>query len=106
MTAARRASDLTRQMLAYSGKASFDVREMDLSELVTENTELFRSSDSAHRFTLTLDTGRDMPPIKADVGQVQQVIMNLITNAAEAIGDHAGRHPPVYRHGVLRGSTI
>jgi nitrogen-specific signal transduction histidine kinase/CheY-like chemotaxis protein len=88
--AARRATDLTRQMLAYSGKGSFIVKAMDLSELVEENTHLFRSS-VARTATLDVRLGRSLPSIEADAGQVQQVIMNLITNASEAIGDASGR---------------
>jgi PAS domain S-box-containing protein len=87
--AARRATDLTRQMLAYSGKGRFIVKPMDLSELVEENTHLFRAS-VARTATLDVRLGRSLPSIEADVGQVQQVIMNLITNAAEAIGDSSG----------------
>ena len=88
--AARRATDLTRQMLAYSGKGRFIVKAMDLSELVEENAHLFRSS-VARTATLDVLLGRSLPRIEADAGQVQQVIMNLITNASEAIGDKAGR---------------
>ncbi len=89
LTAARRAADLTRQMLAYSGKASFDVRAMDLNELVEENVHLFRACVSK-LVTFSFLKGRDLPAIVADAGQVQQVIMNLITNASEAIGEQPG----------------
>src|SRR3990172_9613307 len=88
--AARRATDLTRQMLAYSGKGRFMMKAMDLSELVEENTHLFRSS-VARTTSLDLHLDRSLPAIDADAGQVQQVIMNLITNASEAIGESAGR---------------
>lgn len=87
--AARRAADLTRQMLAYSGKASFDVRRIILSELVEENAHLFRACISKI-VVLNVWLDRGLPPINADAGQIQQVIMNLITNASEAIGDRPG----------------
>ena len=87
--ASRRAADLTRQMLAYSGKGRFILNQMNLSELVQENIHIFRSSISAS-IDLILHLNHDIPPIMADVGQIQQVVMNLITNAAEAIGDNAG----------------
>jgi PAS domain S-box-containing protein len=87
--AARRAADLTRQMLAYSGKASFDVRRINLSELVEENAHLFRACISKI-VVLNVWLDRGLPPINADAGQIQQVIMNLITNASEAIGDRPG----------------
>jgi len=88
--AARRATDLTRQMLAYSGKGRFIVKALDLNELVEENTHLLRAS-VARTATLDVRLGRSLPSIEADAGQVQQVIMNLITNASEAIGDSSGR---------------
>jgi len=58
-------------MLAYSGKGRFIVKAMDLSELVEENTHLFRASVAKDRF-LDVRLGRSLPPIEADVGQVQQ----------------------------------
>ncbi len=87
--AARRAADLTRQMLAYSGKASFDVRQINLSGLVAENAHLFRACISKI-VVLNVLLDRALPPVNADSGQIQQVIMNLITNASEAIGDQPG----------------
>lgn len=89
MAAARRAADLTRQMLAYSGKAAFDVRPLDLNEVVHENAHLLRAC-IPKLVQLDLRLGPRSYAIVADPGQVQQVIMNLITNAAEAIGETPG----------------
>jgi PAS domain S-box-containing protein len=89
MVAARRAADLTNQMLAYSGKGRFDLKTFDLSELVEEMSHLLKASISK-TVTLNLQTARDLPSIKADPGQIQQIIMNLIVNASEAIGDAPG----------------
>jgi len=87
--AARRAADLTNQMLAYSGKGSFDLKTFDLSELVEEMSRLLKASISKTvEFTLNLD--RSIPPVSADPAQVQQVVMNLIVNASEAMGDLPG----------------
>jgi PAS domain S-box-containing protein len=87
--ATRRAADLTRAMLAYSGRGRFEVSRVDLNDLVRENADLFRSA-VARNVTLNLFL-TDLPAmIEADTGQVQQVIMNLITNASEAIGDSPG----------------
>jgi PAS domain S-box-containing protein len=88
-TAARRAADLTRQMLAYSGRASFDVRRISLSELVAENAHLFRACISKI-VVLNVQLDHGLPLVDADSGQIQQVIMNLITNASEAIGERPG----------------
>ena len=87
--ASRRAADLTRQLLAYSGKGSFDVRLLDLNEVVQDMISLLRASVvKTAVFSFSLEAG--LPAIEADVAQVQQVIMNLIINASEAIDDHPG----------------
>ncbi|MHB0875709.1 MAG: PAS domain S-box protein [Anaerolineae bacterium] len=87
--AAQRAADLTRQMLAYSGRGRFVTQRMNLSELVEENAHMLRAAISRN-VTLRTDLDRRLPPIMADPGQVQQVVMNLITNASEAIGEGSG----------------
>jgi len=84
-TAAQRAADLARQMLAYSGRGAFEMNPLDLSEVVDEMTYLLQSSISG-KVHLNLDLDRQLPAIKADAAQLQQVIMNLIINASEAIG--------------------
>ena len=84
-----RAADLTRQMLAYSGKGRFVVEPLDLSRLVGEITHLLSVSISK-KVALRYDLVEGLPAIEADATQVQQVIMNLVTNASEAIGDREG----------------
>ncbi len=86
--ATRRAADLTRQMLAYSGKGKFVVTRMDLSDLARENADLFRTVVAR---SVSFNVSHDGPcPIEADPGQVEQVIMNLITNASDALADRPG----------------
>lgn len=87
--AARHAAKLTNMMLAYAGKALFIVKPLNLTELVEENITMW---DAAISKSVTLEQHLDhtLPMINADAGQLQQVIMNLITNAAEAIGDASG----------------
>ena len=87
--AALRAADLTRQMLAYSGRGRFTVKRLNLSALVEENAHLFRAS-IARTTSLVLRLDAALPAVEADPGQVQQVVMNLITNASEAIGEAPG----------------
>lgn len=84
-----RATHLTHQMLAYSGKGRFFMARMDLNELVRENAELIRAV-VPRTATLTFHLTDESATIEADPGQVQQVIMNLITNAAEATGERPG----------------
>ena len=87
--AVRRATDLTRQMLAYSGKGKYVVTRMDLSNMVRENADLFRTA-IPKTVAIHLLLATEPAVIEADPGQVQQVVMNLITNAAEAIGEQPG----------------
>jgi PAS domain S-box-containing protein len=83
-TAATRAADLCKQMLAYSGKGKFAVRPVDLSGLVKEMADLLEIA-IAKKGTLTYELAEGLPAIEADTAQVQQVVMNLITNAADAV---------------------
>ena len=89
LQANRRAADLVRQMLAFSGRGTFDVKDLDLNEVVEENVHLFRVGLS-RTITLNLNLTAGLPHTHADPGQVQQVVMNLITNASEAIGHYPG----------------
>lgn len=86
--AGERAAHLTRQMLAYSGKGSFLLRQVDLSSLVREISTLLQSSVSKKVY-LRLELQRDLPAIEADPGQIQQIVMNLIINGAEAVDEGA-----------------
>jgi PAS domain S-box-containing protein len=88
-TAAQRAADLTRQMLAYSGKGKFVVEHLNLSRVVEEMAHLLEVSVSK-RAVLKYHFAPNLPPIEADATQVRQVIMNLITNASDAIGERSG----------------
>ncbi len=87
--AAQRAGELTNQMLAYSGKGKFIVEPVDLSELVREMGSLLQAVISK-KVSLRYLLAQDLPPIEADVTQLRQVVMNLITNASEAIGENPG----------------
>jgi two-component system cell cycle sensor histidine kinase/response regulator CckA len=87
--AATRSAELARQMLAYSGKGRFVVEIVDLREIVSGQTELIKAAVSK-KADLSLDLAPDTPPIEADATQLRQVMLNLITNASEAIGDANG----------------
>jgi signal transduction histidine kinase/CheY-like chemotaxis protein len=89
IAAAQRAAGLTRQMLAYSGKAQVEVRALDLSRHVKEIARLIETT-VPKKVQLRLELAPLLPAIDADVTQVQQVVMNLVINAAEAIGDQEG----------------
>jgi PAS domain S-box-containing protein len=84
LSSSEQAAHLTRQLLAYAGKGQFVIEPVDVSGLVREISELIQTSipKNVH---LRLELRDDMPPIQADPSQVQQVVMNLIVNGAEAI---------------------
>jgi len=84
-----KASELTRQMLAYSGKGRFVVKPQDLNALVTEILHLLKVTVT-RKARLQVDLGQELPAIDGDAAQLQQVIMNLVTNAAEALADREG----------------
>ena len=84
-----RAADLTKQMLAYSGRGRFVIRKIDLSHLVQEVTHLLAVA-LPKTVSLRFLLAPNLPAVEADVSQLQQVVMNLVTNAAEAIGDRDG----------------
>ena len=86
---AQRAADLSRQMLAYSGKGKFVVETVDLGDLVTEMTHMLEVSISK-KALLRFNLAMNLPPVEVDATQVRQVLMNLVINASEAIGDNNG----------------
>lgn len=89
LRASQQATELTRQLLTYAGRGQFEIKPVDLQELARANAELFQVS-IGRAVTLQLDLAEGLPLILADTAHLQQVIMNLITNASEAIGERPG----------------
>lgn len=87
--AAKRAAGLTNQMLAYSGKGALAIDEMDLSELVREMASLLKISHTK-KTMVKYRLEENLSAIEGDASQLRQVVMNLITNASEAVGDESG----------------
>ena len=87
--AAKRAAELVKQMLAYSGKGRFVVEPIDVGGLIEEISHLLEVSISK-KSVLKHNLAENLPTSDGDVTQIRQVIMNLITNASEAIGDKSG----------------
>ncbi len=87
--AARRAADLARQMLAYSGRGRFVVERLDLRTLVEEMAHLMEVSLSKNA-VIKYNFTDSVPAVNGDATQIRQVILNLLANASDAIGDASG----------------
>jgi len=87
--ASTRAADLCSQMLACSGKGRFVVKKIDLNKLIKDTTHLLKLSISK-KARLKFDFTAKLPAIMADATQMRQIIMNLVINASEALGDRPG----------------
>lgn len=88
-------SEIVRQLMIYAGKESADVGPVDLSKTIDEMLSLLRVSVTK-RAVIKADLDQHLPPIRASAAQLQQIVMNLLTNASDALGD---------RHGVIRVVT-
>jgi PAS domain S-box-containing protein len=87
IAASERAAHLTRQLLAYAGKGHFEIQPISLSELVDGISRLIQTS-IPKTVQLRLDLYENLPTIEGDIGQIQQLVMNLVINGAEAIEAH------------------
>jgi len=87
--AADRASQLTKQLLSYAGTTRYQMRPIDLNAMIRENHQLLKMRiPKSVKFVTNFH--EPLPKISADYVQLQEAIMNCVTNAAEAIGDNAG----------------
>ena len=87
--ASDRAAALCRQMLAYAGKAQIVQSKFDFNGLVDEMVKMLRSSLPQNTVIKYVGT-ENIPYVSGDASQIRQVVMNLIINASEAIGDSQG----------------
>lgn len=87
--ASKRAAELCHQMLAYSGKGSMMVARYDLTTVVGEMGQMLEAGLSK-KIVLHYHFDIDIPEVMADENQIQQVVLNLVTNASESLGDKKG----------------
>lgn len=84
-----RAAELTRQMLAYSGRGQFVLEQLNLNELLRDMSQSLSATVPA-RANLRLECGASLPLIEADSSQIRQVLISLVTNACESLVDTGG----------------
>jgi PAS domain S-box-containing protein len=82
-------SEIVRQLMIYAGQESESAGPADLSRTVSEMAELLKVSVSKNAVLIT-DLGQGLPPLPANVAQIRRIVMNLVTNASQAIGDRDG----------------
>jgi PAS domain S-box-containing protein len=95
ITASQKAAETTHKMLIYTGSGPTVLKKADINRIIEENARLFSTSITRNAL-LNLNLADDIPLIEADAGQIEQVFINLLTNACEAIGEN---------HGVITVST-
>jgi PAS domain S-box-containing protein len=88
-TVAMRASEIVREMMIYSGQDKASLAPVDVSQLVEDMLELLKVSISKHA-ALQTDLQKSLPPVLGSAPQIRQIVMNLIINASEAIGEKDG----------------
>lgn len=89
INAAQKAAELSSQMLSYAGRGIFELETVNLARLIEETSHLLQSMVSK-KVILKLELTSDIPPVNVDPTQIRQVLMNLVINASESIGERSG----------------
>jgi len=97
-----RGSEIVRQLMIYAGKESEAPQLLDISQMVNDTFELLKLSLSK-RVVLAADLGSKLPPVWASPAQIRQIVLNLVTNASDAIGDRDGMVRVTTRHVISGG---
>jgi PAS domain S-box-containing protein len=101
---AARGSEIVRQLMIYSGTESRDVGLVDLSSIVDEMLALLKVSVTK-RAVIEGHLDRDLPAIRASAAQLRQIVLNLITNSSDAIGDRDGVIRVITKRVALKGAS-
>jgi PAS domain S-box-containing protein len=87
--ASQRAADLVKQLLNYAGKGRREMRQVDICQVIADALAIVQAS-IPRKISIRRDVPKKCPTIEADVGQIQQLVLNLVLNGAEAIGEDEG----------------
>ena len=101
---AMRGSEIVRQLMIYAGKESTVVGLVDLAKTVDEMLSLLKVSVTKHA-VIKADLDSEIPLIRASAAQIRQIVLNLITNASDAIGERDGVIRLMTRRLVLKGES-
>ncbi len=85
-----RAADLCKQMLAYAGKGQFELRQLDVNQLIQNATELLKST-IAKNAELRLNLQSPLPSVEGDPNQLKQIVLNLVMNGSDALEGRGGQ---------------
>jgi signal transduction histidine kinase len=83
----KRASEVIRRLRSMLRKDTGEYRELDVNDVVEETVLLLRSDLVVRNVDVQLELGRDLPAVRADRVQLQQVLLNLVFNACDALGN-------------------
>jgi len=89
--AAQRAAELCNQLLVYAGRGQRSLEMVDLSTLVREMSDILRlPTNRSSQVTVHYELDSNLPPVVVEASQIRQIVLNLLTNAIEAIGERVG----------------
>jgi two-component system NtrC family sensor kinase len=94
-----RCRGIIRGLLDFARPATPARKPMDLNEVIRRAVSVVMTQLSLNRVNLSLDLAPDLPEVSADANQIQQVVVNLLLNAADAIGSEGGSIRAITRRG-------
>ncbi len=102
-SASKRASSLTSQLLAFARKGKFHIESIDLQALIEQTAQLFQTTAKNIKFKVIIEP--DLPTISGDATQLQQVLLNLLINARDALSSNTENPRITLRAQAMREST-
>ena len=103
---AERAAGIVKRIRAFARKRSPVPQNLDANGPLVEAVELFQTVAARHGVSVSLDLGQGLPPVQADRLRIEQVVLNLLQNATDAMGESEPRHIAVTSSAVAEGVEI